>query len=138
MGLFDEAIRDHLELKRRHGADLQEIARIERDALRRADGVAEIEPDFESRGRELPFDGEHEHADVDAPDGPEASSNGAGVAYGDRSAQETTEIDIAARTVGVRSGSHEEAYDREREAEWAATGARSDDFEWEMPRSAGR
>jgi hypothetical protein len=33
MGLLDEAIRDHLELKRRRGADPGEIAREEREAL---------------------------------------------------------------------------------------------------------
>ncbi len=33
MGLLDEAIRDHLELKRRRGADPTEIARVEREAL---------------------------------------------------------------------------------------------------------
>lgn len=33
MGLLDEAIRDHLELKRRRGADPTEIARAEREAL---------------------------------------------------------------------------------------------------------
>ncbi len=33
MGLLDEAIRDHLELKRRRGADPSEIARAEREAL---------------------------------------------------------------------------------------------------------
>jgi hypothetical protein len=40
MGLLDEAIRDHLELKRRHGADPGEIARIEHEAL----GPARREP----------------------------------------------------------------------------------------------
>jgi hypothetical protein len=42
MGLLDEAIRDHLELKRRRGADPGEIARQEREALgpaRRAETV---------------------------------------------------------------------------------------------------
>jgi hypothetical protein len=33
MGLLDEAIRDHLELKRRRGADPTEIARAEHEAL---------------------------------------------------------------------------------------------------------
>src|SRR5207247_2061420 len=33
MGLLDEAIREHLELKRRRGADPAEIARQEREAL---------------------------------------------------------------------------------------------------------
>jgi hypothetical protein len=33
MGLLDDAIRDHLELMRRHGADPAELERLERDAL---------------------------------------------------------------------------------------------------------
>jgi hypothetical protein len=33
MGLLDDAIREHLELKRRRGADLEEIARQEDEAL---------------------------------------------------------------------------------------------------------
>jgi hypothetical protein len=37
MGLLDDAIREHLELKRRRGAEPGEIARVEREAL---------EPDF--------------------------------------------------------------------------------------------
>jgi hypothetical protein len=33
MGLLDDAIREHLELKRQHGGDLEEISRQEREAL---------------------------------------------------------------------------------------------------------
>jgi hypothetical protein len=33
MGLLDDAIREHLELKRKHGADPAEVAREEREAL---------------------------------------------------------------------------------------------------------
>ncbi|MGI8593513.1 MAG: hypothetical protein ACR2ML_03945 [Solirubrobacteraceae bacterium] len=33
MGLLEDAIREHLELKRRHGAGAEEVARAERDAL---------------------------------------------------------------------------------------------------------
>ena len=33
MGLLDDAIREHLELKRKHGADLGEVERQEREAL---------------------------------------------------------------------------------------------------------
>jgi hypothetical protein len=40
MGLLDDAIRDHLELKRRHGADPTEVARQEDEAL----GPARREP----------------------------------------------------------------------------------------------
>ena len=40
MGLLDEAIKEHLELKRRHGADPGEVARLEHEAL----GPARREP----------------------------------------------------------------------------------------------
>ena len=40
MGLLDEAIKEHLELKRRHGADPSEVARLEHEAL----GPARREP----------------------------------------------------------------------------------------------
>jgi hypothetical protein len=40
MGFLDDAIKDHLELKRRHGADPGEIARLEHEAL----GPARREP----------------------------------------------------------------------------------------------
>jgi hypothetical protein len=33
MGLLDDAIREHLEFKRQHGADLDEVARLEDEAL---------------------------------------------------------------------------------------------------------
>jgi hypothetical protein len=33
MGLLDDAIKEHLELKRRHGADPGEVARLEHEAL---------------------------------------------------------------------------------------------------------
>jgi hypothetical protein len=33
MGLLDDAIREHLELKRRHGADPSEVAELEREAF---------------------------------------------------------------------------------------------------------
>jgi hypothetical protein len=62
MGLLDDAIREHLELKRRHGADASEVARQEREAL----GPVRREP-FE------PADRESAHADVE--DHPAASSH---------------------------------------------------------------
>lgn len=44
MGLLDEAIREHLELKRRRGADPSEVAREEREAL---EPVLEQEPQID-------------------------------------------------------------------------------------------
>jgi hypothetical protein len=56
MGLLDEAIRDHLELKRRSGADPSEIAREEREAL---------EPVFPDEPRPAALDGEPQAALTD-------------------------------------------------------------------------
>jgi hypothetical protein len=33
MGLLDDAIKEHLELKRKRGADAEEVARLEQEAL---------------------------------------------------------------------------------------------------------
>jgi hypothetical protein len=68
MGLLDDAIREHLELKRRRGADATEISRQESDALgpvrRSPDGV----PDMSDVP---PLDGPNMAA---APDAPAAAS----------------------------------------------------------------
>ena len=40
MGLLDDAIREHLELKRRHGADPTEVERQEREAFGAAQRAA--------------------------------------------------------------------------------------------------
>jgi hypothetical protein len=45
MGLLDDAIREHLELKRRHGADPTEVARQEHEALGPARREPEPEPE---------------------------------------------------------------------------------------------
>src|SRR5918998_121299 len=64
MGLLDDAIKEHLELKRRRGADAGEISRLESEALgpvpRSAEGVPDMsdtsepaptpEPEHESGG----------------------------------------------------------------------------------------
>ena len=66
MGLLDDAIREHLELKKRRGADPAEVAKQEREALgpigagaAAAPAVAEPETDLE------PYDG---HPPLPAPD----------------------------------------------------------------------
>ena len=72
MGLLDDAIREHLDLKRRRGADPAEVERAEREALgpvrRGPEGPELVEPGFEEplaydheaeEGWEEPFD-EHD------------------------------------------------------------------------------
>ena len=50
MGLLDDAIREHLELKRRHGADPQEVARQEDEALGPVGGHEPQREDAEEAG----------------------------------------------------------------------------------------
>jgi hypothetical protein len=42
MGLLDDAIREHLELKRKHGADVDDVARQEQEALGQGERRAEF------------------------------------------------------------------------------------------------
>ena len=69
MGMLDDAIREHLELKRRHGADPQEVARQEDEALGPPTGR---EPDDEEHSDELEAREIHEDqlALVDEPPAP--------------------------------------------------------------------
>ena len=93
MGLLDDAIREHLELKRRHGADPSEVERQEREALgsgRRAEfaptgedrpsedePVAEAAEPVDAGDEREPFDAEAlEPVDEVAPAGPEAPAPG--------------------------------------------------------------
>jgi hypothetical protein len=59
MGLLDDAIREHLELKRRRGAEPGEIARVEREAL--DPSVGELRAVFDEHG-DMPVE-DHAHAD---------------------------------------------------------------------------
>jgi hypothetical protein len=68
MGLLDDAIREHLDLKRRRGADPSEIAKEEADALgpvRRDAGAEELVDDAASPEHGLLAD--HEPAALDEP-----------------------------------------------------------------------
>ena len=69
MGMLDDAIREHLELKRRHGADPQEVARQEDEALGPPAGR---EPDDDEHSDELEAREIHEDqlALVDEPPAP--------------------------------------------------------------------
>src|SRR4051812_32937472 len=45
MGILDEAIREHLELKRQHGADDSELKQLEDDAFGQAGRPGDAQPD---------------------------------------------------------------------------------------------
>ncbi|HXE45611.1 MAG TPA: hypothetical protein VN635_10460 [Conexibacter sp.] len=70
MGLLDDAIREHLDLKRRRGADPAEVARLEHEALgpvRREPAPVEAPPAEPRDEHPAPDQGEeHEHA-ADSP-----------------------------------------------------------------------
>ena len=68
MGLLDEAIREHLELKRQHGADPAEVAQLEREAFgpaRRGPEPLEVPPPADEAE---PVDPVLVEPEVDAPD----------------------------------------------------------------------
>ncbi len=73
MGLLDDAIRQHLELKRRHGADPSTVAKLEHEAfgpIEREDalGVEEPggpEPDLAAAAHETAAEEEHAYADAE-------------------------------------------------------------------------
>jgi hypothetical protein len=94
MGLLDEAIREHLELKRRRGGDPSAIAREEREAL--APGVADTpEDDGDEPRDELRQEAEIAPATAMAPP---AAHEPAEDRIADLSAgtQETAELDMQA------------------------------------------
>src|SRR6266852_2270263 len=74
MGLLDDAIREHLELKRQRGADSEDVSRLEREALGpvvRGDELvtdatsAEAEPlspEYEPMAVDPAIDHDYEHA----------------------------------------------------------------------------
>jgi hypothetical protein len=65
MGLLDDAIREHMELKRLRGADPGEVARQERDAL----GPVVLEHDADEHGLEDGEDGHEGHDEIVSHDG---------------------------------------------------------------------
>lgn len=128
MGLLDEAIRDHLELRRRHGADPSEVAREEHEAL---DSVF---PDEQPRGLD-DFAHADDHGGFAASDGHfEASSDHQALADPDGLAEETVEMDmeaflaadaqLEAQQVGQASGPVRAPL---------ATAMEDESLEWELP-----
>jgi hypothetical protein len=86
MGLLDEAIRDHLELKRRRGADPSEIARAEHEALEPVFPPEDAAPGAAEKAEESPLDYDSEPEPLAPPP----------VAAEATVAQDTAEIDMRA------------------------------------------
>jgi len=107
MGLLDDAIRDHLELKRLRGADPGEVAREEHEAL---DAGPEDVPAVEDGGLAISLESpdppaEHEGAPEDptpamdpvaptVPRSPDGPPQPAPVLEGEDGGQETAELDM--------------------------------------------
>jgi hypothetical protein len=119
MGLLDEAIREHLELKRRRGADPGEVARAERAALAPVFEEVPVEAHDESAPEYHDGDGgapayEESHLERPAAGEPQLADFGS-------PGQETAEIDMRA----VLEEDHHDAP--------AAGSADEDGLAWEMP-----
>ncbi len=142
MGLLDDAIREHLELKRRRGADPGEVAREQREALDETGGLA-------SAGAPAPAEASEEPAVSGAPlvdrpteEPPRPAATGevppsvasAGPVKaampaepaGGAGAGETAELDMSS----VLGEDAERAEPADAAPETGATG---DSLEWEMP-----
>jgi len=93
MGLLDDAIKEHLDLKRRHGADPGEVAKQESEALgpvRRE--VEPVEP--EGLPSATPFDAEDDDAQVPAAAASEPDAAPAESAAEDHAGQPTEHFDV--------------------------------------------
>jgi hypothetical protein len=149
MGLLDDAIREHLELKRRRGADPGEVAREQREALDAVprNPTAQVEEGGLDRAA-----GERD-AQGDAPLGAPGVAPVAAIPDEDNAAQagqaggteagdmaETAELDMGA-VLGQdeQGGSTEQALQREATIEDPARGdadaasQEEDSLEWELP-----
>ena len=133
MGLLDDAIREHLELKRRRGADPGEVAREQHEAL---DPVPREHASPSGEDEQLAVAGAHDvpHGAAIADHAPSASGGG-----------ETEELDMRA----VLDAQDAEAGDAELVQDEPAGGEQSaphadpatpqnggDSLEWEMPSDA--
>jgi hypothetical protein len=123
MGLLDDAIREHLELKRLNGADPGVVAREEQDALGPVHREDEALNDGQvNSGTSRQEAGESTAGEVEQVHG--AGSSG--------TSQETVEINMDAE---LAQGHPEPTPDSPRTAPVADPRAKGEEsFEWEMPR----
>ena len=148
MGLLDDAIREHLELKRRNGADPGEVAREQQEALDPVFPDASAAPDGDA---ELPVehvaadDGElaegalaADHAPSVEDTAPAAGQDAPAIADPSSPGQETVELDMEsvlhadAENPGPASSAGPASADQESDP--AAYEPEAEPLEWEMPR----
>jgi hypothetical protein len=123
MGLLDDAIREHLELKRRRGADPGEVAREQREAL---DVVAEASA--EGSQADTPEAAVQGAAHPPAPAGPaDTEADAPGNPPGAATLDETAELDMSSVLGEEESGDAPAS---------AATPGEQDSLEWEVPGDA--
>ncbi len=131
MGLLDDAIREHLELKRLRGADPGDVAREEQAAL----GPVGRREDAEPEGPRAE-DPESSRSDESEPLRPDVTPGGGSSAAG----QETVEINMEAELAAADAEDDSVPASSERAkfvADPAHTHASSgDSLEWEMPGDA--
>jgi hypothetical protein len=132
MGLLDDAIREHLELKRRRGADPGEVAREQREAL-------DVAPEASAEsltGEPEPLPQQVAQVPVDASPGmaepDQAGSTSDGEIGSDQPEQaaalgETAELDMSS-VLGAGASGHSDAP--------PASPAEEDSLEWEVPGEA--
>jgi hypothetical protein len=141
MGLLEDAIREHLELKRLRGADPAEVAREQHEALEHPLGVEAV-----ARGEGQPAVAEATADPAEAPSGgaPE-SETGPSADVGDLSSvgQETAELDMQAVLDGEDHSPVDEdaaegppAVDSDGLA--PAAPVDEDSLEWEIPAASSR
>jgi hypothetical protein len=139
MGLLDDAIREHLELKRRRGADPGEVAREQREVL---DSPAEADgaPADNDAGAGAPEDADLAlDAPVVDPDSPSPPSDPPG---GSALAGETAELDMSSvlgeEESTARGAAAAEIVGRERADPGVSSGTsgEADSLEWEVPGEA--
>jgi len=136
MGLLEDAIREHLELKRLRGADPAEVAREQQEAL---DASAGQEPgalldDQLPAGETASAADEPEQAGLAAGDHPDVPDTPMG-SDPSSTAQETAELDMQAVLADETStgGDHAPPADPELDEALRPLAAEEDSLEWEVP-----
>jgi hypothetical protein len=145
MGLLDEAIREHLELKRRSGADPSVVEREEQDALAPVapeDGLAVLEGEDGEYEEEAYYEAEDLFADAADGESPVADhGNGSAPSFADLAdagQQDTAELDMqAAMDAEAAPAAGAAPYAAPSGGSWAKPYAgrptEEDSPEWELP-----
>jgi len=145
MGLLDEAIREHLELKRRSGADPSVVEREEQDALAPVapeDGLAVLEGEDSEFEYEAYYEAEDLPADAAEAELPVADDgNGSAPSFADLAdagQQDTAELDMqAAMDAEAAQAAGAPPYAAPSGGSWAKPYAgrptEQDSPEWELP-----